>query len=229
MVYYDQSRHACVFNEGDPVDMIIDERPLAWQPLESVLSVYMDMIERSKAVALHKSVQEPPPMWEDIHPDGSVTMRYFSNLPPREPQQDPASGARRIGTVYDPWVIVSYTSRDLSETLEHWNDLVQAIEERMSSLPQDALEVKGLYTPQTLLDAGIRTDSFAWEFFSRARKPKCTYLGPGLRLPTPTELTLSPTRDLQEHQDRRIYPNHIYPICVLPYRRARLCQDSRWL
>jgi len=146
-------------------------------------------------------------MWEVTEPDGSVSMQPI--FPPREPQQDPVLGARRVGHVFNPWVIVPYTSKDLSETLERWNDLIQAIEERMPSLPQDTDIVEGLYTRQTLLDAGIRTDSFAWNFLSKARKPRCTYLAPGLRVPTTAELTSSPTRDLQDED------NPINPVCIL--------------
>ena len=53
-----------LYNEYDPMDVQHREKPLPWQPLESVLSVYLDMIERGKAVALHKSVGEVPPIFQ---------------------------------------------------------------------------------------------------------------------------------------------------------------------
>jgi hypothetical protein len=45
-----------LYNEYDPMDLQYSKKPLPWQLLESVLTVHLDMIERGKAVALHKSV-----------------------------------------------------------------------------------------------------------------------------------------------------------------------------
>lgn len=105
--------------------------------------------------------------------------------------------------------VVPYASRDLSEALERWNGLVQAIEERVPSLPQEAHGVEGQYTHQSLLNAGLRTDSVAWNFLTKARKPRCTYLGPGLRIPSAAELISNPTKDVQDEGHR------VNPVCVL--------------
>ncbi|KAK5120307.1 hypothetical protein LTR85_006513 [Meristemomyces frigidus] len=210
-IVYNQDTHTCLFNEYDSIDLLFNEQPLPWQPLESVLSVYLDMIERGKAVALHKSVQTPPGIWEPVPQDDSALVRTEWRL--REPQilRDPASGAARLGPhVFNPWVIVPYTSKDLSETLDAWDVFVQATEDRMPSIAPGGPGCReGFYTEQTLMDSRIRIDGFAWKFFRTARKPRCIYLGPGLRLPTASELISSRTSDIQDAS------NPINPISVL--------------
>jgi hypothetical protein len=86
-----------LYNEYDPLDIHLSEKPLPWQPLESVLSVYLDMIERGKAVALHKSVGGVPPIFQVTQADCSLSKVYA--FPPAQPQRDPATGAKRTGEV----------------------------------------------------------------------------------------------------------------------------------
>ena len=147
-------------------------------------------------MAIHKSVREVPPIFQVAQADGSLSKIYA--FTPAQPQRDPATGAKRTGSVYNPWVIVPYTAKDLQDTLDAWAQLVQAIEERMPSPPPRAGTVHGLYENSVLRDAGMLIDGFATRFFVGARQPRFKYLAPGLRLPTADELTSGPFRDLED-------------------------------
>jgi hypothetical protein len=207
-----------LYNEYDPMDVQLSEKPLPWQPLESVLSVYLDMIERGKAVALHKSVGEVPPIFQVTQADGSLSEIYA--FPPAQPQRDPATGAKRTGRFYNPWVIVPYTARDLQDTLDAWAQLVQAIEERMPSPPPRLDTDYGLYEDSTLRDAGMLVDGFATKFFLGARQPRFKYLAPGLRLPTADELISGPFRDLEDTD---------MPIKPIPILLATSMAQTPWV
>jgi hypothetical protein len=207
-----------LYNEYDPLDLQRSEKPLPWQPLESILSVYLDMIERGKAVALHKSVQNVPPIFQVSQADGSLSRMYA--FPPAQPQRDPATGAKRTGEVYNPWVIVPYTAKDLQDTLDAWAQLVQAIEERMPSPRSRVDAVHGLYEDSVLRDAGMLIDGFATRFFVGARQPRFKYLAPGLRLPTADELISSPFRDLEDIDS---------PIKPIPILLADTMAQTPWM
>jgi hypothetical protein len=155
--------------------------------LETVLSVYIDMIARGKAVALHKTVVGYDHIFFPHPDDGSLVHADLHPAPP--PRADPATGAQRGLHTYNPWTLVPYTTRDLEETLNAWGDLLDAIEER--TLQLDAIPSRpdqGIFTSEDLQSTSLRVDGFAWNFFLRARKPAFTYIGPGLRLPTLEEL-----------------------------------------
>jgi hypothetical protein len=185
-----------IYNQYDPMDLQWNENTLPWQPLESILSVWLEIIERGKAVALHKSVKEVPQIFENAQADGSVAKLYA--FPPPQPQRDPATGAKRTGTWYGPWVVVPYTAKDLQDTLEAWDLLVQAIEDRMPSLPPNTDVDHGLFDDSAFRDASKLTDGFATRFFKGARKPRCRFLGPGLRLPTADELASRSFTDMED-------------------------------
>jgi hypothetical protein len=206
-----------LYNEYDPIDLQYSKKPLPWQPLESVLSVYLDMIERGKAVALHKSVQEVPPTFQVAQADGSLSKIYA--FPPAQPQRDPATGAKRTGRVYNPWVIVPYTAKDLQDTLDAWAQLVQAIEERMPSPPPRVDAVHGLYEDSVLRDGGMLIDGFATRVFAGGRQPRFKYLAPGLRLPTADELISGPFRDLEDTD---------MPIKPIPILLANSTAQTPW-
>ena len=191
-----------MFNELDPWEFARaaeEGQPLPWQYLESILSVCLDLVERQKVVALHKSVKEPPPMFDVEQEDG--TMAKVPGWASPSPQCDPATGARRVGCIFEPWVMTPFSNEDLEEPLARWDDLVQHVEDRLSSLANDEPLEYGLYSQQIPRDARIQDDGFVWQFLTKARKPRFTYLGPGLRLPTAAELTDSPARQALLYND----------------------------
>lgn len=175
------------------------------------------MIERGKAVALHKSVQELPPIFQVAQADGSLSKMYA--FPPAQTQRDPATGAKRTGRFYNPWVILPYTAKDLQDTLDAWAQLIQAIEERMPSPPPRADAVHGLYEDSVLRGAGMLIDGFATRFFVGARQHRFRYLAPGLRLPTADELISGPFRDLEDTA---------VPIKPIPILLANSMAQTPW-
>jgi hypothetical protein len=175
------------------------------------------MIERGKAVALHKSVQKVPPIFQVAQSDGSLSKMYA--FPPAQPQRDPATGAKRTGSVYEPWVIVPYTAKDLQDTLDAWAQLIQAIEERMPSPPPRVDAVDGFYDDSVFRDAGMLIDGFATRFFAGARQPRFKYLAPGLHVPTADELISSPFRDLEDTD---------MPIKPIPILLADTMAQTPW-
>lgn len=156
-------------------------------------------------------------MFQVTQADGSLSKIYA--FPPAHPQRDPATGVKRIGSFYNPWVVVPYTAKDLQDTLDAWAQLVQAIEERMPSPPACADAVHGLYEDSVLRDAGMLIDGFAAKFFVGARQPMCKYLASVMRLPTADELISGPFRDLEDTD---------VPIKPIPILLATSMAQTPW-
>lgn len=81
----------------------------------------------------------------------------------------------------DPWIMPSYTERDLEDTLQAFEQLVDAIHARMPSRTQN--------TEQGLLDLvtggnpeSLPPNSFARHFLARCLRPAFTHIAPGLRI-----------------------------------------------
>ncbi|EGR46640.1 uncharacterized protein TRIREDRAFT_109760 [Trichoderma reesei QM6a] len=78
----------------------------------------------------------------------------------------------------DPWIMPSYTERDLEETLEALGRLTQAIEARMPA--SSCAETHHL---RKILQSGtILPNSFAGRLLAQAREVRFRYIAPGLRL-----------------------------------------------
>ena len=133
------------------------------------------MIQRGKAVALHDDVCKASYDESDWPLDASG-IRYEI----KGPQRDPTTGAIRIGQA-PPWTIVPWAEQDLAECLEIWKTAVDMIEEKMS-LPQQAHET-GLVDLATIEALPI-PEGFAKQFIRQARKPRFSFIAPGLHVPT---------------------------------------------
>ncbi|KAF4549536.1 Hypothetical protein D9617_21g097570 [Elsinoe fawcettii] len=198
-IVYDQARHVCLYNgfDSDVLHGITEgtEDPtLLWQPLETILTVFIELIEREKIVALHRSVQPPPDAIAIMDEDDRRVGTAYNE--PKEPQCDPVSGARRQWYTNNPWTVQAWTREDLSLTLDRWARLVQAIEDHLPQPPKNDSPSHGLYEFDALRDAGLTKDQFAWQFLSQARKPRFTYLAPGLRLASPASFSAQPHKDI---------------------------------
>lgn len=204
---YDQYDNTCIYN-GES-----SENPYSstsWYRLETLLSFYIDLIERGKVVALHDSIRGPN---ERIRlPDGGTVARKDHPDPP--PLQDLVTGARRTGTGRDPWVVVPY-AKDLSDAVEAFHDLVVYVNEKSSEPLENAFEGKGLFEEDVLLAAGLRQGNFAWEFLTNAHRPRITYLGPGLRLVTADELVNNAFRKSKGNVDDENGTRRSIPIPIL--------------
>jgi hypothetical protein len=157
----------------DITDDLEESQP--WQPLENILSVWIEMIQRGKAIALPEDVCKVSYDESDWQQDANGEWQETKG-----PQRDPTTGAIRIGQA-PPWTIVPWTQQDLTECLEIWETAVELIEQRMSLPPHThesilvgAASLEGLPIP----------DGFAKRFMLQARKPRLSFIAPGLRLPT---------------------------------------------
>jgi hypothetical protein len=158
---------------------------LPWQKLESVLTVYIEMIETAKVIAFHKDLEFVDDVAYYNAPDPALSGFYRACDRPNALIVDPATGhAKKKGAV-DPWVCMPSTEKDLNDTLEIWKILVEAIHERIGHENFDAEPTYGLANDQ-LLD--VIPDCFAKQFLARAVRPRFKYIAPGLRVQTVEEL-----------------------------------------
>ncbi|KAF2223005.1 hypothetical protein BDZ85DRAFT_282043 [Elsinoe ampelina] len=199
-VIYDQTRHMCFYNEYDPdilwgIEDDEDDTSHLWHPLETVLTLFIELIEREKFVVLHHTVKRAPTGFGPTTlPDGS--REWVSNPPAEQPQQDPVSGARRHDETQEPWTVQPFTKQDLALTLDNWNALLDAIESRLPGHAEPAAQEDVAFTETMLTEAGLPKEHFIWQFLSKTRKPRFTHLGPGLRLVSPDELIHPPHRHI---------------------------------
>ena len=171
-----------------------------WQPLESILSVWIGMIQRGKAVALHDDVCKAS-YDESDWPLDANGLRYEV----KGPQRDPATGVIRIGQA-PPWTIVPWTEQDLTECLETWEMAVDLIEEEMSLPPQT--QENGLVDLASIEALPI-PEGFVKQFILQAKKPRFSFLAPGLRLPTASTFMRQPfmsTRNPNEEASEKFTP-----------------------
>ncbi|KAK6434361.1 hypothetical protein LTR95_009459 [Oleoguttula sp. CCFEE 5521] len=143
-----------------------------WQPLESILSVWIEMILCQKVVAIPDLVGTE---WREIGSDGQWHPRGG-------PQEDPKTGAKRWYGGSDPWTIQSFTTEDLTRTLATWEALVVCIESKMGL---DESTPAGVLLNRDEVEAANIPDGFARKFLLQARKPRFEYIAPGLRIPNP--------------------------------------------
>ncbi|KAI6903671.1 hypothetical protein D0869_13674 [Hortaea werneckii] len=181
---YDQGSHSAIIhldiqNELDP------EQP--WQSLESILTVWIEMILRQKVVALSDEV-------------GSERFEYYEQgmIKIPGPDRDPLTGVRRLTDNTQPWTIVPWTAQDLEETLNVWAAAMEMIEEKMQL--GDAERTDGLLDAATL-DAAKIPDGFAREFLTQARRPRFNFIAPGLRVPLREEFVRQPFTGLTPEED----------------------------
>jgi hypothetical protein len=165
----------------DILDELAESQP--WQPLECILTVWIEMIQRGKAVALHDDVCKAGYDSSDWQQDEGGNWQEIKG-----PQRDPATGAIRIGQA-SPWTIVPWTKQDLADCLEVWEMAIALIEEKMSLPPHE--HDSGLVVPASF-DVLPFPDGFAKQFLLQAKKPRFSFIAPGLRVPTTETFTTQP-------------------------------------
>ncbi|KAK5720822.1 hypothetical protein LTR15_006784 [Elasticomyces elasticus] len=153
-----------------------------WQPLECILTVWIEMIQRQKVVAIPANVGKTS--YESIEGGGYRRIEG--------PQQDPATGAKRNDCAAEPWTVVPWSSQDLEECLELWIMIVKLIEEKMGL--REAEQTETLLKLPTLANARI-PNGFAREFLCRAQRPRFQYIAPGLWAPSASEFVTQPFID----------------------------------
>lgn len=162
---------------------------LPWQKLESVLTVYIELIETGKVVAVHKDLEFADDSTFCDAPDPTLSGFQRARDRPDAMLVDPVSGCAKKQECVGPWMCVSSTEVDLNETLRVWKMLVEAIRDRMGGADLDAQPVYGLANDQLL---SRMPDCFAKRFFTGALKPRFNCIAPGLRIQTTRELFEQP-------------------------------------
>lgn len=156
-----------------------------------MLSAWIELIERGKVVALHHSIK---PMQDRGEYDDSASY------------EDGKTGARlAVGAIHDPWAVPPFAKQDLADTLDAWQSLVNAINNRLPEPRIDPFTSESLHSPDTLEAAEIRKNCFAWEFFTKAKRPvdEIVFLGPELKLPTDEEIINNKWRIAEEQSGTR--------------------------
>lgn len=175
-IVYDQQQHRAIFMPTYNHIFNLTDPSLPWQPLESILSAYIDMVEAEKAIALHDTVGHAA----------------------EGPETEVKMGNDRVQFKTRPWVLQAYTKGDLEACLNTWLRLVQAIEQRADPTgskrhPDD--DDEPLASRAALNVAGI-PKGFAYDLLSHANYSHIWYVAPGVRLPKVEEFLNQPFRQI---------------------------------
>lgn len=173
-----------------------------WEKLESILTVWIEMIQRGKIVALPADVGK-----SDYEPAPEGGFRFVQG-----PQADPATGARRTYDELSPWTAQPWHSQDLDQTLTFWHSVVDAIERKMN-LDNTPDPITGIYDTAALDSARI-PDGFARNFLSRARRPRFDNIAPGLRISSSQEFADQPFIELQSSSGDASTEDEVPPILL---------------
>ncbi|PSK51747.1 hypothetical protein B9Z65_3014 [Elsinoe australis] len=79
--------------------------------------------------------------------------------------QDP-SVPKRLENTRNPWAIVAYTEEDLDLALHRWENLIQAIEDRIPDARSEVPHSTGIVPVEVLRTAGVEEERFAYKFFT---------------------------------------------------------------
>jgi hypothetical protein len=185
---YDYDSHCCVFN-SNPYYCFEDaySSPI-WQRLETILTAWIEMIERRKVAVVHRDLGGGP---------------------------DPASGV--CLDEKEPWGWASWTKADLEDALEAWNDLISAINDRLPEPYSEPLTHTSLFEVEDLRAAAVEEGSFAWEFYSKACRPHFQFLGPGLQIVSREQLLAAPFKRAWEEQKPQggLHSPELFPLPIL--------------
>lgn len=151
-----------------------------WDPLETVLSAWLDMIEVSKIIALPEGVEMPS---------------SEGNRPKYNPWVLLPHSAAQLKSTLDAFAQLVVLIEILMEPNASADQalLQSELENRLAQSSSD-VDI-GLCSEQTLNEAGI-PPGFLREFLLNARKPKFKYVAPGLTLPSPEILLSTPFGDM---------------------------------
>jgi hypothetical protein len=165
-----------------------DSSPL-WQRLETILTTWIEMIQRRKVAVVHENLGNEPGRTLGVYLD----------------QQK-------------PWGWAPWTKADLENALEAWNDLVSAINDRLPKPHAEPLSGASLFEVDDLRMAAIEEGSFAWEFYTKACKPEFQFLAPGLQLASREWILTNPFRQAWESQNPHrgsSWSPEVFPLPIL--------------
>lgn len=168
---------------------------MVWDPLEVILSAWLDMIDTRKIVARSPPVRGPweAEPWElqlySQH-DIQAAVNGFDNL------------------ILGIECLLENPSLQTKDIPEDQAKLMALVVAKFDS-PRSLDEI-GLISAEVLCRAGLK-QGFVWDFLRSVRRPKANikYIGPGLRLPTEADFSPHP---LQNLEIPHIFDNPILPI-----------------
>ncbi|CAD0114989.1 unnamed protein product, partial [Aureobasidium uvarum] len=168
---YNQETHERVVdvanNAFEPID-----RVLPWQRLETVLSVYIDMIESEKVVCLHSDVGQPGDAKCMLVND--ELQWVYTHDRPDTIFADPVTGVKRNENVmFGPWIVQPYILVNAAEkktTPSSADNKELLLRERQRQTTKD---VESGQVDEALETAGVI-----------ARRPQFIFIAPGLQILT---------------------------------------------
>jgi hypothetical protein len=146
---------------------------LPWQPLESILSAFVDMIEAEKAMA--------------------VNISFFNSSSDVKDSTERHHALTQPDT--RPWIMQPYTTFDLESCLDVWKRLIEAIEKRADV--KRSPELAPLCSRAALDVAGI-PKGFAYDLLLHAHPSEIWFVAPGIRLPKVEEFLHQPFKHILE-------------------------------
>jgi hypothetical protein len=183
-----------------------------WQKLECILTVWIEMIQRRKIVALPDNV-------------GKTTHEFLATGGVHEirgPERDLVTGARRFEHGAEPWTIQPWAPKDLEESLKVWSMAVESIEQKMGLSGTGSSDGR---LDAATLDAARIPESFARLFLFRARKPRFEFIAPGLRVPTSGVFATQPFINPDHRSEEE---DLLPPILLLRSERSVNTRGLRW-
>lgn len=202
-IVFDCGNYACMYNSYDHCGFAQSENeaPLPWQYLETILTAWIDMIERGKA-----AIVTPAQAYEaSCVGDDSGYYSLSQNL-------------------WSAWAWYNFTQADVDDAIAAWNDLVHLINERIPGTTQEPFS-PGLFEASDLVAAGIKEGTFAWAFYRKACRPNFRFVAPGgLQVPSRDQLLNSPFEKGWESNTK--HPSCPKPILPLPVLLGEELTDS---
>jgi hypothetical protein len=90
-----------------------------------------------------------------------------------------------------PWIFHDYSAAIVAKTVNTFNNLVDAIENRIPSLLEETPADHGPLIDEAVLDTA-KIDGFAKAFLSQAKRPRIKYIAPGISIPSPAQISSLP-------------------------------------
>ncbi|KAI8945495.1 hypothetical protein F4801DRAFT_124919 [Xylaria longipes] len=175
-------------------------------------AVFMHMDDHDYAFPVEKH----PELW---HPLETVLSNWIDLIHLGKITASPRDvPAQFVGEKIGPWEWQPYSEAQIAACVGAWERLCDAIEARISLLPQTSIAINAaepgpLLAPATLDAASVPESCFARAFLTRARRPQFLYIAPGLILPpaNAAEFTAAQAFTRLPHA-----PQVIPPICLFP-------------
>ncbi|KAF2666032.1 hypothetical protein BT63DRAFT_458396 [Microthyrium microscopicum] len=151
----------------------IGEGAATWPTFESMLEAFVDMVAQGRITALDKDPELPA----QEHPQDDWIMNLQMDVP------------WYLETMHDEKVV--------DRAVSAWHDLLSVISSR---LPTPAVMTEPQYYGKQCINECNVPGLFIRKFLRRIALPSFTYIAPGLRVPSPDELSKQPFKD-KTHAD----------------------------